>query len=218
LGSETRQKDPKLVSRKKWNTLNNRKTNMNPLELFADWYEKELGKSTVRIPSACCFSTIGLDGFPNSRFVSLKEVKDNTFIVTGPLNSRKGLEVERSEKVSLTFWWTATEKQVRVQGNAKRMAVEDSEKYFSEREREAQIVSHASEQGKPIENREILDQRYKSVENTFRGKQVSRPENWGGFFIEPLRIEFMEFKPSRFHERTVYLRGTNTWEKQLLQP
>ncbi|WP_299211085.1 pyridoxamine 5'-phosphate oxidase family protein [uncultured Aquimarina sp.] len=77
---------------------------MNPFQLFNTWYSEELEKSTASIPSACCLSSNGLDGYPNTRFVSLKEVKDHAFIITGPLKSRKGLEMEKSSKVSLTFW------------------------------------------------------------------------------------------------------------------
>ena len=36
-----------------------------------------------------CLSTEGLNGFPNARFVSLKEIRNEEFVVTGTLTSRK---------------------------------------------------------------------------------------------------------------------------------
>jgi hypothetical protein len=42
---------------------------MTPIQLFSKWFDEELKRTTVRIPTACCLSTIGIDGFPNARFV-----------------------------------------------------------------------------------------------------------------------------------------------------
>ena len=159
----------------------------------------------VSIPSACCLSTIGLDGFPNARFVSLKEVKNEAFIITGPVNSKKGLEIQHSPIVALTFWWADSERQVRCQGSAVEIADFEADKYFSERSRESQIVSCVSEQGKVIEDLEILNEKYKEKEFQLQGKEIIRPANWGGFSIKPIRVEFMEFKKNRFHERRFFL-------------
>lgn len=68
---------------------------MEPIEIFKKWFEEELKLSKVRIPDAVCLSTIGLDNFSNASFVSLKEIIENLFIVTGPINSRKGIEIEK---------------------------------------------------------------------------------------------------------------------------
>src|SRR5688500_19977851 len=117
---------------------------MNPLALFMDWYTRQLQVTRASIPSACCLSTLGLDNFPNARFVSLKEIANDAFVVTGPLSSRKGLEIHHSNKVALTFWWAETERQVRIQGEATRIPDKLADKYFAERSQEAQVVSLVS--------------------------------------------------------------------------
>ncbi len=137
--------------------------NNSPIEIFKQWYEQELKKSSIRIPSACCLSTIGVDEFPHSRFVSLKDVLNDNFIITGTLTSRKGIEIEASEKVSLTFWWTETERQVRVQGNAVKITNELANKYFSERNKDSQIVSLASLQGQELIDKEALAKKYDEI-------------------------------------------------------
>jgi len=48
----------------------------------------------------------------------------------------------------LTFWWTETEKQVRIQGDAVRLSELDAKDYFSKRSQDSKIVSTAFEQGK----------------------------------------------------------------------
>ena len=66
---------------------------MNPITLFQNWFAEAVEASSASIPSACCLSTLGLDGYPNARFVSLKEIVEDSFVVTGSLASRKGLEI-----------------------------------------------------------------------------------------------------------------------------
>ena len=191
---------------------------MNPLQLFTVWHREELNLTKVSIPSACCLSTIGLDNYPNARFLSLKEILEEAFIITGTLTSRKGLEIAQSSKVALTFWWTETKRQVRIQGDAIQISKQLSDKYFSERAVDAQIISLVSNQGKEIDSFESLNKKYQQAENEFGNKPIARPENWGGYSIKPLRIEFMEFKPTRFHDRKLYELVEEQWMVKQLQP
>lgn len=191
---------------------------MNPLLLFSQWYNEQLKLSKATVPSACCLSTIGTDGFPNARIVSLKEITEGSFVITGPLKSRKGLEINNSNKVALTFWWAEPEKQVRIQGEAMKIPGPLADKYFNERPVESQIVSLISQQGEEIESFEILDQKYREAKDSLSGKVISRPADWGAYFIKPTRIEFMEFKTSRLHDRTLYEIKNGEWIVTQLQP
>ena len=191
---------------------------MTHIQIFNQWFNDELKLTKVRIPSACCLSTIGSDNYPNARFVSLKEIVEDNFVVTGPLTSRKGIEINLINNVALTFWWTETERQVRIQGNATTIGDKLANKYFSERNRNSQIVSMVSHQGQPITDIEALHQRYNDVKTSFSDQPLKRPEYWGGFSIAPIRIEFLEFKPSRFHNRRLYQLINGEWKQTELQP
>jgi Pyridoxamine-phosphate oxidase len=190
----------------------------NPIEVFRKWFEEEIHLTKVGIPTACCLSTIGIDNYPNARFVSLKGVVENNFIITGTISSRKGIEINETNKVALTFWWTETERQVRIQGNATLISNELVDKYFEERNRDSQIVSIVSNQGQPLNNLEALHIKYQEVETTFSNQPLTRPKNWGGYSIEPIRIEFLAFKPTRFHDRRLYELTNGQWTKTDLQP
>ncbi|WP_299126233.1 pyridoxal 5'-phosphate synthase [uncultured Winogradskyella sp.] len=191
---------------------------MNPIEKFRKWYYKETEKSSVKIPSACCLSSIGMDGYPNSRFVSLKEILDNKFVITGPLNSKKGIELLSNPKASLTFWWTETERQIRIQGDAVQIEDELADKYFAERNKESRIVSQISKQGTEIESLTELITLFEEQKIKYDTVEIKRPNDWSGFYIIPKRIEFMEFKKNRFHIRELFIRENNNWDKILLQP
>ncbi len=191
---------------------------MAAIEHFQIWFEEHLKQTKARLPAACCLSTIGLDGFPNSRFVSLKEIHDGCFIVMGTLSSRKGLEIEKCNQVSLTFWWTETERQVRVQGFAIKISEQLADRYFSERNNDSQIVSIVSRQGEELDNPDELTQKYEALKRNPVEEHLQRPADWGGYAIRPVRVEFLQFMSTRFHQRKLYELVKEKWEVRYLQP
>jgi pyridoxamine 5'-phosphate oxidase len=196
---------------------NNRRI-INPFQTFENWYSEAREQEVAAISSACCLSTIGLDGYPNARFVSLKGVKQGGFIITGPQDSRKGLEMLKNPQAALTFWWASIEKQVRVQGDVQQTGEEVANRYFKDRARDAQILAWASKQGQPLNDPKNLKTRFEHFSNLYDGKEVPRPENWAALRIDPIRIEFLEFRPSRLHQRILFEKTEKGWKKQILQP
>ena len=188
----------------------------NPISLFKTWYQAELKLSKVQIPSAVCFSTIGLDNFPNARFVSLKEIIDDSFIITGSLKSRKGVEVGENNRVALTFWWTETECQVRIQGIASKISETLATKYFEERSQASKVVSKVCSQGDVVNDVSILEEKVETF--IAENKRINKPKDWSGLSIKPIRMEFMEFKTSRFHDRKLYELIDGEWKMIQIQP
>ncbi|MEP0263245.1 pyridoxal 5'-phosphate synthase [Dokdonia sp.] len=188
----------------------------DPFNTFAIWLHQHVVTTKSKHPSACVLSTIGLDGFPNTRYLALKELNHPYLIVTGSLNSRKGKEIEANPKVSLTFWWEESLRQVRIQGEAQHIDDKTADIYFSERSKEAQTVSTLSNQGNVIQNISELKVRFReSIQNN---TPIKRPKHWSGWKILPKRIEFLEFKTSRLHHRTLYTHSQKGWKITQLQP
>jgi len=187
-----------------------------PIQQFSKWFNEELKLSKVQIPTAVCLSTIGIDNFPNARFVSFKDLIDDSFVITGPINSRKGIEIKNNDKVALTFWWTETKRQIRIQGFATKISEQLADKYFNERTLNSQAVSLTSEQGKEIDNLGMLQE--KVQKRVLIKTKIKRPKIWGGFSIKPIRIEFMEFKKTRLHDRKLYENKNGKWNLKQIQP
>lgn len=192
------------------------KNTEHPLLLFTEWFKAEQRRTQVTIPSAVCLSTLGLDGFPNARFVSLKEICEDTFIITGPLTSRKGIEMAKNPQVALTFWWPETERQVRIQGRATEISEALSDTYFNARHRHSKAVSVICDQGHTTDNLNLLEK--KVLKHAEEHEDTPRPNHWGGHAIQPLRMEFMQFQKTRFHHRTLYVLQDTVWVKSQLQP
>lgn len=188
--------------------------------LFQHYLDQEIQARKQRLPYACCLSTIGLDGFPNARFVSLKEVNDGQFVVSGTLSSRKGDEIQANPQVALTFWWPETQRQVRIQGIAKTIEGKIVDEYFNDRNLESRIVSVVSDQGKVLQDLDVLTQQYENfVQNLNQKTSIARPENWGAYAVEPIRVEFLTFSENRFHDRSLFQKEEDDhWTETKLQP
>lgn len=190
----------------------------HPFFTLTTWLNEHLASSKLKHPAACVLSTIGLDGFPNARNVALKEFRAPYLFITGAINTRKGLEIAEDPKVALTFWWEETARQIRIQGRATQITYEKANLYFSERPKEAQALSVVSAQGAALTSAEELEQKHNKLLETFKDTPILRPENWGGYKIDPNLVEFLEFKDSRFHERLLYIKNKEGWNTVRLQP
>ncbi|MDU8885013.1 pyridoxal 5'-phosphate synthase [Yeosuana sp. MJ-SS3] len=191
---------------------------IDPISHFQNLFNQHLQECRLSIPHACCFSTIGLDGYPNSRFVSLKEVIDEGFVITGSLDSLKGKEVKNNNKVALSFWLESISYQIRIQGEAQQIGKDLANKYFYERSKESQLVTLISKQGQTIDNYSSLLKELDKASIAYEDNIVPIPESWGGLIINPIRIEFLMFKKSRLHQRELFTKDDNKWTSSILQP
>lgn len=189
----------------------------NPFQQFKVWLDEAIDSEVPEV-NAMCLSTLGLNGFPNARIVLLKEM-DHGFVFFTNYESEKGKEINATPKASLTFFWPELERQVRIMGNIEKINGTESDIYFHSRPIGSQIGAWTSPQSQTIANREELDVRLELMENRFKTEPITRPENWGGYRLVPIRIEFWQGRPSRLHDRICYQKQTNgSWEITRLAP
>jgi len=160
-----------------------------------------------------------LDGFPKSRVVLLKRFTWEGFIFYTNYNSEKGKAIAKNNKVSLSFFWQTLERQVIIKGFATKIAKNLSDGYFESRPDGSKIGAWASNQSEIIESREKLNKQLKHFEKQFENKEITRPENWGGYIIKPQVIEFWQGRPNRMHDRIRFtLQKDYNWLVERLQP
>ena len=197
--------------------LNESGMKANPIEQFQLWLQAAID-SKIPEPNAMTIATCTANGKPSARVVLLKEINKNGFVFFTNYLSRKGRELLENPFAALVFDWHSIERQVRVEGRVERLPVHDSDTYFNERPREAQIGAWSSPQSKILNNREELEQRQVSFEEKFNNRKIFRPSNWGGFILLPATIEFWQGRPGRLHDRLVYLRTEEGWTLHRLAP
>ncbi|XOV78861.1 MAG: pyridoxal 5'-phosphate synthase [Aestuariibacter sp.] len=190
----------------------------NPLDLLAKWWSEAKQNSPLQQKSAVCISTIDANGFPNSRFVDLKDIDEQGVIFCTSYQSQKAQDISRNPKVSLTAWWDHIGYQVRLQGDAQPIPVELANHYWQQRSHDARIATLGLQQSQPAENFEQITAIVSDAHRKFSESTHSRPENWGGYHIVPSKIEFLLFKENRIHQRRLFESINNHWVATILQP
>lgn len=206
-------KDEKLYSYRKSyekGELSKQSMDPNPMQQFRTWFYEVQDRGGVDEVNAMTVSTISEDGFPKSRVVLLKKYDEYGFYFYTNYESEKGRAISKNNKISLSFFWPNMERQVLINGIAEKTSVEDSTNYFHSRPKGSQLGAIASAQSSVIDSREVLEQNLQNLQKQYENKEISKPDNWGGFLIKPVSIEFWQGRANRLHDRIRY-----TWNEEL---
>jgi len=190
----------------------------DPINLFQKWFH-EVDFGSAEEVNAMTVSTIGLDGFPKARVVLLKRFSEEGFIFYTNYNSEKGRAIAANPNVCLSFFWHSVERQVIIKGKAVKIPENMSDGYFESRPHGSQLGAVVSNQSEIVPSREFLENNLKELEKEFDGKEVPRPENWGGYIVNPFEVEFWQGRPNRLHDRIRYqLQPDFSWQIDRLAP
>jgi len=191
--------------------------NNNPINEFKIWF-KSAQENNILEPNAMTLSTFSDTSGINSRTVLLKGVEEKGFIFYTNYNSRKGVDINNNNNVSLVFLWKEIEKQIIVKGKASKISKNESKKYFESRPRKSKIAAWASKQSSEIKDEKELNSRFLEYEKKFLDDKIPLPDFWGGYIIVPDSIEFWIGRKSRMHDRIIYLKNNDDWVIKKLYP
>jgi pyridoxamine-phosphate oxidase len=189
----------------------------DPVAQFQKWFDEAL-KAQVGEPNAMTLSTVSQEGKPSSRIVLIKQFDARGFTWYTNYNSEKGRQLEQNPQASLLFFWRELERQVRIDGTVVKTSAAESDQYFNVRPLLSRLSAIASQQSATIASRAALEANYEAVA-AVAGDTPARPAHWGGYRLQPERIEFWQGRRSRFHDRIVFTRGADgSWRMERLQP
>ena len=190
-----------------------------PLDLFQKWFDEADKDDFIKEANAMTLSTLGLDGFPKSRVVLLKKIKNKNFIFFTNYESEKGKALRNNSKACISFFWESSERQIIVKGEVVKLSDSENDAYFQSRPRGSRLGAIASHQSEVIDSREVLETRLSDLKDKFDDKSIPRPDYWGGFALNPLEFEFWQGRPNRLHDRLRYrLSETGDWTLERLSP
>ncbi|MSP84790.1 MAG: pyridoxamine 5'-phosphate oxidase [Flavobacteriaceae bacterium] len=192
---------------------------VDPINLFKRWFHEVEDFGGLDEVNAMTLSTIGLDGFPKSRVVLLKKYTFEGFIFYTNYNSEKGKAITNNANICLSFFWHTLERQVIIKGIAKKTTNKISDGYFESRPDGSKFGAIVSNQSEVIASRNVLEDKLKQLEKDFLGKEIPRPDFWGGFLVKPIEVEFWQGRPNRLHDRIRYkLQEDFSWKIERLSP
>lgn len=190
----------------------------NPMELFQKWFYEVEASDGFDETNAMTLSTMGLDGFPKSRVVLLKKYTHEGFIFYTNYKSEKGRAIAENPNVCISFFWPNLERQVIIKGQANKIAENLSDGYFQSRPVGSQLGAIVSDQSSVIPSRDVLEEELKRLEKEFEGKEIERPEWWGGYLVAPVSMEFWQGRPNRLHDRIRFTLEGIDWKIERLAP
>lgn len=191
----------------------------DPAEQFHRWLADAVTAGLPE-PNAMVLATSTAAGRPSSRTVLLKELDERGFVFYTNTGSRKAGEIADNPRASLCFPWFPMARQVLVEGSVEPVAREVAAAYWATRPRESQLGAWASEQSRPVGDREALHAQWLAATERFAdAAEVPLPPHWGGYRVVPRRLELWQGQPGRLHDRLSYERTrAGSWTLTRLQP
>jgi pyridoxamine 5'-phosphate oxidase len=187
-----------------------------PLELLGRWLAYARA-ADVPEPGSVAFVTVGEGGRPSARTVLLKRLEDRALLFSSALWTRKASEIAENPHVALLFYWPTIGRQIHITGEASLAERELAAELFSERDLAHRVQTLVSRQGERIEDLEPLRARHAHLMDVLEAPPECPPD-WGALRVVPETVEFWRQAPDRMHERLLYARAGEGWERSLLSP
>lgn len=193
----------------------------DPFATFDAWFA-EARETEPNDPNAMALATATPGGAPSVRMVLLKGHGPDGFVFYTNAHSRKGEEIRANPQAALLFHWKSLRRQVRIEGSLSEVTPPEADAYFHSRAFVSQVGSAASDQSRPLDDRQTYLDRVEALRAQYEDAgEVPRPEHWTGFRLSPVAIEFWCDRPNRLHERRRFVRDAQQaggWASSLLYP
>ena len=195
----------------------------DPFATFDAWLA-DAQASEPNDANAMALATATPDGLPSVRMLLLKGHgpdlgADGGFVFYTNAQSRKGGEIRANMQAALLFHWKSLRRQIRIEGPLAEVTPERADAYFHSRPFKSQVGSAASDQSRPLPERQVYLDRVAALgaEHAAAG-EVPRPAHWTGFTLTPVAFEFWMDRDNRLHDRRRFTRVGGGWTDTLLYP
>ena len=199
----------------RYGALSEQDVSADPLQQFTRWFD-EAARAQVLDYSAMALATSSGDG-PSVRTVLLKGLDSQGLRWFTDKGSEKGRALRANPRAELLFHWRELDRQIRVRGTVTELPDDESDAYFYSRPLGSQLAAATSAQSQGVASREELEARYQTLSD-MHSERVPRPQDWGGFLLQPDQYEFWQGRESRLHDRLQYQVVDDGWVIQRLQP
>jgi pyridoxamine 5'-phosphate oxidase len=188
----------------------------HPLRQLERWLA-DAHDAGVPEPNAVAFLTADTSARPTARTVLLKRIEPDALLFTSTLYSRKARDIQANPHVALLWHWPLLGRQIHVTGQAEVADRALALELFSERDLSHRLQTLLSHQGQPIDDIDDLRSRHAHLMDVMEAPPEC-PEDWGALRVLPHTVELWLQAPDRMHDRILYVRHGEAWQRSRLAP
>ncbi len=189
----------------------------DPWTLFTQYRNEAIAKNVDPCPAV--LATVSATHQPSARIILIREFDTRGFVFYTHKASHKGRDLQYTPKAALCFYWQATDRQIRIEGEVVEVSTEESDLYFASRVIGSQVNALISKQSDKLESYEDFFQLHLNTKEQLTDKIINRPEHWTGFRIVPTYFEFWQDGIDRCHKRQSFIKtNLGLWFMELLYP
>lgn len=189
----------------------------NPWPLFSAWMS-EAEAAEPEDANAMALATAGTDGLPDVRMVLLKGADPRGLVFYTNVDSAKGGQLARNPQAAIVLHWKSLRRQIRARGSVSHVTPEEADAYFASRRRDSRIGAIVSRQSRPLADRPTLMAEVAALSARYEDGPIPRPDNWTGFRIAPVQMEFWQNGEFRLHDRVRFTKDGDGWSRSRLYP
>jgi len=172
----------------------------------------------------CFLVTVGAQGRPEARAVSLRDIDASGFAMLLSARSPKWRQIEPSGQCSLIILWSSIERQYRVYGELRAMHPDRVRFWWELKGLGSRLLEHYYEayhpQSAPVPSRAVfLDGIAELGRRWPDAAAVPPPESLRGICLWPTEVDVWHGSPAdRLHDRRRFTRGPDGWTAETLVP
>ena len=183
----------------------------DPLALAAAW-----------LPSAAdgpgptmTLSTVGLDGYPDTRTVLLSLFDGERLHFHTDARSRKVAELAALPRAAVTLHWPEDARQLVVVGDVAAVTDREARLAYLARSRYLQVLAWVNDHAAAADTPDRRREAWAAFDRERTGTDLQPPSTWAGFALTPVRMVFWRGATDAASNRVAYERRTDgSWSTE----
>ncbi|GAA1349958.1 pyridoxine/pyridoxamine 5'-phosphate oxidase [Streptomyces beijiangensis] len=190
-----------------------------PLPLFHDWFAEAVAAGQTE-PHVVSLATVGEDGLPDVRAVTLHDADERGWHFASHSSSRKGAQLAALPHAALGFYWPAQARQIRVRGPVTVAPSTESQADLHARSTGALAAAMTGRMSEVLGSQEELRKTSAAAWERAQAEPDAPVPTWTLYVLAPTEVEFFQGDARRQHVRLRYRRAAegDGWARELLWP
>jgi len=183
-------------------------TPQDPFELLTQW----LPANEDELRPLMTLSTMGLDGYPDSRHLLLSAFDHEALYFHTIASSRKSAELDADGRVALAIVWVEIGRQLTIAGDAVRVSDAEAAEAFAARSRYLKLLAWVNTDEVALLTREDRVAAWAAFSAAHPEGTITTPAGWVGYRVVPRRLTYWRGDAEGPSNRVEYVRSGEGWD------